>query len=80
MWDNNDTTTEMTSYKNDTIVDTDVNQSEVETDQNHTYVDISAFELENTLYPYSTNEWKEFIGDLDFDDIVTNVANAKPQK
>ena len=35
------------SDENDTIV----------TDKNHTYVDISAFGLDNKSDPYSTNEW-----------------------
>ena len=58
MWDEDDTTVEITSYENDKIVDTYDNQSEVETDNNHTYVDISEFGLENASDPSSTNEWE----------------------
>ena len=52
---------------NDTTVDTDDYQSEVETDHNHNYVDISAFVLDNAPDPSCSNEWKEFLGELDFD-------------
>ena len=40
---------------NDKIVDAGDYQSEVEINQNNTYVDILEFELENTPYPSSTN-------------------------
>ena len=36
LWDDDETTVKMTSDDNDTIVDKYYNQSEVETDQNHT--------------------------------------------
>ena len=47
---------EMTSYDNYEIVDTDSNKSEVEMDQNHTYVEIYVFEMDNAPDPSSTNE------------------------
>ena len=80
MWDEDDTTVEITSYENDKIVDTYDNQSEVETDNNHTYTEISEFGLKNAPYPPSTNEWEEFIRELDFDKIAARSAHAKPQK
>ena len=46
----------MMSDDNDTIVDTDYDQSEAETDHNHTYVDIMAFGLENAPDPYYNQE------------------------
>ena len=45
----------MTSDYNDKIVDTENDQSEVETYHNHTYVEILTFGLENAPYPSSTN-------------------------
>ena len=45
----------MTSNDNDAIVDAENNHSEVKTDQYYTYVSISEFGMENTLYPYSPN-------------------------
>ena len=56
LWDEGNTTANITSDKNNKIVDTDNDQSEVETYQNHTYVEISAFVLENVQYLSSTNE------------------------
>ena len=40
LWGKDDTTTKMTSDGNDKIVNTESDQSEMEMDQNHTYVDI----------------------------------------
>ena len=48
----------MTSYENDTIIDINDHQYEVETDQNHNNVKISTFRLENTQDSSSTNYWK----------------------
>ena len=56
LWNWYETTTEMTSDDNCKIVYKDAYQSEVETDQNHTYVEISEFGLENTPDTSSTNE------------------------
>ena len=50
----------MTSYENNTIIDTDINKYEVETDYNNNYVDIQEFGLDNPPYTYYTNEWEEF--------------------
>ena len=41
LWDDYYATAEITSDDNDTIVDMDNSQSELRTDKNHTYVDIS---------------------------------------
>ena len=47
-----------TSDNSDKIVDIYNNHYEVETNKNHTYVDILAFGLENAPYLSSTNEWE----------------------
>ena len=78
--DEYDTTAEMTSEKNDIIVDKDDNQSEVETDQNHTYVEILSFGQENAPDPYSTNYWEGFLGENEFDEIAANADHAKSWK
>ena len=43
-------------------------------------MEILAFAMENAQDPYSTNEWEEFIGDNEFDEIVASAAHAKSQK
>ena len=48
-------TLDMTSDENDKILYKEDNQSELETDQNHTYMEILAFGLDNTPYLSSTN-------------------------
>ena len=80
MWDQDYTIEEMNIDANDEIVDAGDYQSEVEINQNNTYVDILEFELENTPYPSSTNQWEGFLGELDFDDIVEIADHAKPWK
>ena len=62
LWDEYDKNADMTSDKNNTIVDTDENNSEVEIDQNHNYMYISDFLIENAPDPSSTNEWEESVG------------------
>ena len=47
LWDEDGTTAEITSDDNYTIVDTNEYQFEVEAYQNHNYVDILVFGLEN---------------------------------
>ena len=63
-----------------TIADTEKNKSGVETDQDHTYVDISAFGLDNVPYPSYTNNWEEFVWEPDFDEISAIAAHDKPWK
>ena len=35
--------------------------------------------MENAPYPSSTNEWEEFVGELDIDEITARAAHSKPQ-
>ena len=55
MWDENDTTVYIMSDDNDTIIDTEDNQSGVETDQNHNYIQILEFGIENAPDIYYTD-------------------------
>ena len=66
----------MTSHGNDTIVDTDGYQYEVEIDNNHNNVEILAFILESAPAPSSTNEREEFVGEIDSDEITAITAWA----
>ena len=43
-------------------------------------MEIVACVMDNAPDPYSTNECKEFLGELDFDDIAASVAHDKPCK
>ena len=52
----------------------------METDQNHTYVDILAFGLENAPDLSSTNELDEIVGNIDFDEIAASKTHAKACK
>ena len=45
----------------------------METDHNYTYMEISEFGLDNAQCQYSTNDWEEFVGELDFDEITASV-------
>ena len=45
--------------------------------QNHNYVKISEFGLEEAPGPYSTNEWEEFSVEIDFDNITASAAHDK---
>ena len=55
MWDEDDTTAEMMSDENDTIVYICDNQYELATYENHNYMDILGFGLEKSPDPCSTN-------------------------
>ena len=70
----------MTSDVNGTTIDIDDNNSEVQTDKNYYYVDIFAFGLENAAYSSSTDEWEEFVGELEFDEITASASHAKRWK
>ena len=80
LWGEDSKTVEMKRNDNDMIVDTDNDQSEVDTDQNHICVEILVFGLENTPDTSSTNRWEGFVGKIDFDDISDIKAYAKPRK
>ena len=67
----------MTSDNIDIIVDTRGNQSKVKTYQNHKYVDISEFGLQNALDTSSTSQWKWFLEELEFDEIAASAAHSK---
>ena len=70
----------MTSDESDTIINTDSNQYEVNMYHNHNYADISEFGLESAPYIFSTNKWKEFVRDIDFDEITASADHAKHRK
>ena len=80
LWDEDGKTVDMKSDQNNTIVDTENDHSELETDQNNNNMNIQAFGPENAIYWSSTNEWEEFVGELDFDDIAASAGHDKPQK
>ena len=77
LWDEDGTTAEITSDDNYTIVDTNEYQFEVEAYQNHNYVDILVFGMNNAPYTYSTNECEGFVRELVFDEIAESSAHDK---
>ena len=52
----------------------------METYKNHTFVEITAFGIENAPYTSYTNEHKDFLGDINFYEIAASTAHAKPRK
>ena len=78
--DEDDTTTYMSSDDNDTIVETDDDLSEVETYQNHNYMENSTFGPDNTTYPYFTNEWGGVLEEIDFNEIEAGSDHDKSIK
>ena len=80
LWDEYFTTVQTNSDYNYTIIDTYYYKSEVQTYHNHNYVEILESGLQHAPDPSSTNEWKEFVGEPEFDEIAASATPAKHQK